>query len=69
MSARSKCSRTVAREHLLRALTPLYLGWVASFVLEVQPAGAPEVEERLERLCLTYEAHKPYLIARWEEAG
>jgi glycosyltransferase involved in cell wall biosynthesis len=61
--------RTVAREHLLRALTPLYLGWVGSFVIEVQPAGAPEVEDRLERLCLTYETQKPYLLARWDEAG
>ncbi|MCS6951668.1 MAG: cell wall biosynthesis glycosyltransferase [Bryobacterales bacterium] len=61
--------RTVAREHLLRALTPLYLGWVASFVTEMQPAGAQEVEERLERLCLTYEALKPALISRWDETG
>lgn len=56
---------TIGRDHLLRALTPLYLGWVASFILEMQEAGPREVEERLERLCLTYESQKPYLISRW----
>jgi hypothetical protein len=57
--------RTIHRDHLLGALTPLYLGWVASFVLELETAGAREVEDRLEKLCLTYEAQKPYLISRW----
>jgi hypothetical protein len=57
--------RLIGRDHLLRALTPLYLGWVASFIVEMQNAGPREVEERLERLCLTYEAQKPYLISRW----
>lgn len=61
--------RTVAREHLLRALTPLYLGWVASFVREMQAAGAQEVEDRLERLCLTYEALKPALVAGWDKSS
>src|SRR6185312_14067078 len=34
--------RTIGRDHLLRAMTPLYLGWVASYALEVEslePAG------------------------------
>jgi hypothetical protein len=57
--------RTIGRDHLLRALTPLYLGWVASFVLQMQNAGPQEVEDRLEKLCLTFEAQKPYLISRW----
>lgn len=57
--------RVINREHLLRAMTPLYLGWVASFVLEMREADPAEVERRLERLCLTYESNKPYLISRW----
>jgi hypothetical protein len=57
--------RTISRDHLLRALTPLYLGWVASFVIQMKDAGPQEVEQRLEKLCLAYEELKPYLISRW----
>jgi glucosylglycerate synthase len=57
--------RVISRDHLLAALTPLYLGWVASFVLEMQTAGAAQVEARLEKLCAAFEARKPYLISRW----
>jgi hypothetical protein len=56
----------VRRCHLLQSLTPIYLAWVASFILQVQEAGPTEVEERLERLCLTYETEKTYLISRWK---
>ncbi len=51
---------------LLSSLTPLYLGRVASFVLETETLNALEVEERIEQLCLTFENLKPYLIDRWE---
>jgi glucosylglycerate synthase len=57
--------RTIGRAHLLGALTPLYLGWVASYALEVQNAGAAETEQRLERLARAYEDGKPYLLQRW----
>jgi glucosylglycerate synthase len=57
--------RTINRDHLLRAFTPLYLGWVASFVMEMETADASQVEARIENLCLRYEAQKPYLISRW----
>jgi hypothetical protein len=57
--------KTMSRDHLLSALTPLYLGWVASFVLEMQQADASRIEDRIEALCLCYEAEKPYLISRW----
>jgi hypothetical protein len=57
--------RSISRDHLLRAMTPLYLAWVASFVLEVGEADQAAVQTRLERLCLSYETEKPYLIARW----
>ena len=46
-------------------MTPLYLGWVASFVNEVAPLGRQEAEARVERLCEAFEAEKPYLISRW----
>ncbi|HVN03712.1 MAG TPA: hypothetical protein VMT86_04790 [Bryobacteraceae bacterium] len=57
--------RVIHREHLLRALTPLYLGWLASFLLEMREADQAEVDRRLERFCLAYESSKPYLISRW----
>jgi hypothetical protein len=57
--------RSISRDHLLRAMTPLYLAWVASFVIEVGEADPAAVQTRLERLCLSYETEKPYLIARW----
>lgn len=58
-------SKRLERGHLLRSITPLYLGRVASFFLEVAEMGAPEVEQRIERLCLTFEEMKPYLIDLW----
>jgi hypothetical protein len=57
--------RTMDRDHLLRAITPVYLGWVASSVLELQTAGPEEVEARQERLCVAFETQKRYLISRW----
>jgi hypothetical protein len=57
--------RTISRDHLLKSITPLYLGWIASYALEVQTAGPAEVESRIERLCQAYEDNKPYLVSRW----
>ena len=57
--------RTINRDHLLRSLTPLYLGWVASYAREMETAEATAVERRLDRLSLAYEAGKSYLVSRW----
>jgi glucosylglycerate synthase len=57
--------RTIGRDHLLRAMTPLYLGWAASYLQQIQQAESAEVEKRIEKLCLAYETQKPYLISRW----
>ena len=54
-----------SRDHLLRSLTPLYLGWIASCGLDLAGAGTAEIEEHNERLCRAYETGKPYLISRW----
>ena len=62
------CHRKIMNEeHIIKSLTPLYLGKVASFVIETWDSSAEEVEERLEDLCLTFEREKPYLIERWFE--
>jgi len=57
--------RTINRDHLLRSVAPLYLGWIASYALEMENADPFEVEARLERLARAYEAGKPYLVSRW----
>jgi hypothetical protein len=54
-------------EHLIKSLTPLYIGKVASFVIETWESTAEEVEKRLEDLCLAYENDKSYLINKWGE--
>ena len=57
--------RTISRDHLLRSITPLYLGWIASYALEMETAGPAEIEARIERLARTYETSKSYLVSRW----
>lgn len=57
--------RTISRDHLLRSMTPLYLGWVVSYAREVQTATPEAVESRLERLSRAFEAGKSYLMSRW----
>src|SRR5580698_10530259 len=46
--------RTISRDQMLRAITPIYLGWVASYALELEHASADETEQRLEKLCVVY---------------
>ncbi|WP_447978915.1 glycosyltransferase [Candidatus Nitrospira bockiana] len=60
--------RVLPTEHLLRAMTSLYLGRTASFVLETQALTTVEAEERIEALCLKFEQEKGYLVRRWTEA-
>ncbi len=57
--------RTISRDHLLRSFTPLYVGWIASYALELGTAGPAEIEARTERLSRIYETSKPYLVSRW----
>lgn len=57
--------RTLSRTHLMGALTPLYLGWVASYIREVSTLSHAEAEQRLEQLARVWEEKKPYLLSRW----
>ncbi|MGH7710365.1 MAG: glycosyltransferase [Gemmatimonadaceae bacterium] len=57
--------RRLGREHLLAAFTPLFWAWIASFVQQVATLDAQQVEDRIEALCVQFEAEKPYLISRW----
>jgi hypothetical protein len=56
--------RRLPREHLVRALTPLYLGRTAAFLLEAQ-AAPDRVPALLEEVGLAFEAEKDGLRARW----
>jgi glucosylglycerate synthase len=57
--------RTISRVHLLGALTPLYLGWVSSWVREVAGMTRAESEQRVEQFGRAWEEKKPYLLSRW----
>jgi hypothetical protein len=59
--------RTINRSHLLGALTPLYLAWVASHILLTSAGAAPETapEHHIEAVAAAFEADKPYLVSRW----
>jgi hypothetical protein len=56
------------QEHLLNALTPLYLGKTASFVLDSQGLTSAEAEHLIEALCRTFEKQKEYLVTRWPQS-
>ncbi len=56
-------------EHLLKSLTPLYLGKTASFVLETANGGNREAEEEIEQLCAEFEAKKGHLTTNWSARG
>jgi glycosyltransferase involved in cell wall biosynthesis len=58
--------KIMSQEHIIKSLTPLYLGKVASFVIETWESTAEEVERKLEELCLSFEKEKGYLIDRWD---
>jgi hypothetical protein len=55
--------RTINRGHLLGALTPLYLAWVASHFLLARTGIDPEVH--IEEMARTFESDKAYLVSRW----
>ena len=57
--------RVVVREHLLRALAPLYSGWLASYILRVRNVSPDAVDQRAEAIAAAFESQKNYLIARW----
>jgi glycosyltransferase involved in cell wall biosynthesis len=57
--------RVMPVDHLMRSLAPLYIGWLASFMNQVGAAPPAQVEERLEQVCLAFEAEKRHLISRW----
>jgi hypothetical protein len=57
--------RNIRRTHLFGALTPLYLGWVASYAVDVNKKGIAAAGEKIEQLARAFETEKPYLVSRW----
>jgi hypothetical protein len=55
--------RTINRGHLLGALIPLYLAWVASHINIAASGTSPE--SHIESAAAAFEADKAYLISRW----
>lgn len=55
--------RTLNRGHLLGALIPLYLAWVAGHINTI--AAGEDPERHIELHAAAFEAEKPYLVARW----
>lgn len=55
----------VHRDHLLRALVPLYLGRTAAFVLASERRDAAATEALLEAVATAFERGKTYLVERW----
>jgi glucosylglycerate synthase len=55
--------RTINRGHLLGALIPLYLAWVAGHI-NVIGSGA-DSEEHVEAVASAFESEKQYIVSRW----
>lgn len=58
-------SKKLPRTHLIKSLTPLYIGKTASFILAVDAMAPNEVEMEIEQLCLAFERDKDYLASAW----
>ena len=55
----------VHRDHLLRSLTPLYLGRTAGFVLATRNADAAATQAYLDTVAMAFERQKTYLVEHW----
>lgn len=55
--------RTINRNHLLGALTPLYLAWTASHLILTSNSITPE--QHIQEQAAVFETEKPYLVSRW----
>jgi glucosylglycerate synthase len=55
----------VHRDHLLRSLTPLYLGRTAAYVLATRNADAAATQASLEAVGAAFERQKTYLVEHW----
>jgi len=61
-------SGVMRRDHIVRALAPLYLGRTGSFLRQYATSPEAEVDEALENLCREFERSKADLIQRWNSS-
>jgi glucosylglycerate synthase len=57
--------RRLPRDHLLRALTPLYLGRVAAFIVQARATPLERIPETFETIDRAFEDEKQHLVDRW----
>lgn len=58
--------RKLPVEHLIKSMTPLYIGKTASFILEAKDMGQADADAEIEKLCLEFEKRKDYLVTNWK---
>jgi hypothetical protein len=52
---------------LVNLITPLYSGWVASFINQTRKMTSSQAEELVEEQAQIFEDHKDYLIQVWDK--
>jgi len=57
------------RTQLVNLVTPLYLGRVASFIIQTKKMSSAEAEEVVEQQAQVFEEEKDYLIQVWDQKG
>ncbi len=50
---------------VLESQIPLYFGFISSFAKRTEEMNNQEAEKEIEKICLTFEEFKPYLIDNW----
>jgi glycosyltransferase involved in cell wall biosynthesis len=58
-------AKKLPAQHLIKSLTPLYLGKTASFIREAEHMGQEDAEAEIEKLCSEFEGQKSYLTSSW----
>ena len=58
--------RKLPVEHLIKSMTPLYVGKTASFIIEAKDMAQTEADAEIEKLCLEFEKRKDYLVTNWK---
>lgn len=58
--------RSLPVEHLIKSMTPLYIGKTVSFILEAKNMGQQDAEAEIEKLCMEFENNKDYLVHNWK---
>jgi glucosylglycerate synthase len=61
--------KILSPEHLIKSLTPLYLGRTASFIMAAEHMEAHEAEAEIEKLCREFENARAYLSSSWKLSG